>query len=1455
MLRRGLLASAIVGFVLVFCSVIGVLVLPTSVRVATAALMALGCLVLFIFVRQSRRNERRAEALEQILAARDRALASTNDSRVRRRAEAEKLAAKLLESEALSRNVMDSLFVSVGVLNLDGTIIRANAAPLREAGIELEQVAGRPFWDAPWLRHSVGEQTRVKECIAAAALGERVRRDITFCRGGGTIITMDSMFGPLYDTQGKVYGVVVSGADISDRVQAQKALEYVATSGAVGEQFFEKLVQALADALGTRFAMASEFVTVDGMDRALVLGFSRDGEISRFDDYFLAGTPCAIVKKEGFHAVESGVAARYPMDVRLQEVEAESFLGVALRDVDGTTIGQICVFDTGPLSAERVKASVNAFASRAAAELVRLRSERTLRASEERFRLVIAATHDCVWDWDLLSHKAFLSPRWKEILGCGDDELPKTDAQVSDLIHPEDRQFALESMAEHILHQRPYDIEIRMRCKDGSYRWIHSRGQAVAGPDGVPFRMLGAATDITEAKHLEEALRESEDRFREFIEGTSDIVVQVDGTGHITYANGVAERLMGASPNDLIGRNALKSVHPDDIESVIAASQSWAKDKLERVSSENRIVTAKGDTRIILWSRSLRYEADGPLDHINSIGKDVTELRTAQKHIRILAETIKRAQEPVIICDLSGVIFEWNLGAERVFGYSRDEAIGKLVSMLHLDENVEMLKRNIREVLPKRGTWQIEIRMKKRSGELFDAHLSLSIVRDAAGKPESIIGIALDVSDRKRAEIALKEHEGRLDLIFNSVSDLQALLRVEEDGRLIFETVNRAFLNYIQNRIQISATEFVGLDWHEYATRVGVTPRQLEWEAPKYKAAIEGAEPVRYNIEIQTPGGIIVHEASLEAVRDENGKCTHLLWSTRDISERMRQEALLRHERDFSRSLLEAAPALVLVLTPEGMIDLVNPALERLTGYQLDEIRGKDSISTFIAERHRSQSRAAFREAIQGTPTVGSLVTIITREGEEREIEWYDQVLRDEAGHVSRLVIIGLDATERIRTQEKLIQSERRLTEAQRIAKVGNWDWNIVTNALWWSDEIYRIFGRTPREFVPTYHSYAAHIHPDDRSRIFEAIRRALDRVEDYNVDRRIIVNGETRIVHEQGEVTFAQDGTPLRMHGTMQDVSDSRMAQQELERYREHLEELVEERTARIQRLDSELLEASRRAGMAEIATGVLHNVGNVLNSVNVSAEVVSDSLAHLRTEEIVRAVKMLEAHKQDLAVFVTQDPKGSKVLPFLKLATSEIGQQKLDAARELESLMGHVDHIKRIVAMQQTYARAPGVPEDVSVIKLLREAEAMMRASKTSNGVAMAVECGGDLILTIEKHKVLQILVNLFHNACDSVLTAPSDNPNIRVHVQRPSEDRIGIVVEDNGIGIDPENLSRIFSLGFTTKESGHGFGLHMSAVAAEELGGSLSVHSAGAGRGARFTLELPTHARRGVGSHAID
>ncbi|HZI06380.1 MAG TPA: ATP-binding protein [Archangium sp.] len=282
----------------------------------------------------------------------------------------------------------------------------------------------------------------------------------------------------------------------------------------------------------------------------------------------------------------------------------------------------------------------------------------------------------------------------------------------------------------------------------------------------------------------------------------------------------------------------------------------------------------------------------------------------------------------------------------------------------------------------------------------------------------------------------------------------------------------------------------------------------------------------------------------------------------------------------------------------------------------------------------------------------------------------------------------------------------------------------------------------------------------------------------------------------------------------------------------------------ARLREMHRALVETSRQAGMAEVSTGVLHNVGNTLNSVNISTSVITERLRKSRVSGLLKATGLLSEHTADLASFLTQDLQGQKLPAYLIAVSRQLQEERDGLLQEMHALGESVEHINSIIAMQQMHARAAGVVEQVAVPQLIDEALRLIAGSFERQGIHIERDYAPVPPISVDRHKLLQILINLLSNARHALVDSEKKDKWMRLRIQ-PSPDGTGTLIEvtDNGVGIAPETLPRLFMQGFTTRKTGHGFGLHISALSAAEMKGRLTCSSPGLGQGATFSLELPT------------
>lgn len=359
------------------------------------------------------------------------------------------------------------------------------------------------------------------------------------------------------------------------------------------------------------------------------------------------------------------------------------------------------------------------------------------------------------------------------------------------------------------------------------------------------------------------------------------------------------------------------------------------------------------------------------------------------------------------------------------------------------------------------------------------------------------------------------------------------------------------------------------------------------------------------------------------------------------------------------------------------------------------------------------------------------------------------------------------------------------------------------------------IIGREESAFYPP--DYAERFRQHDRQ--VAASRQPMEF--EYVVERP---GRPRRFLHGKKVPLSAADGQLIGVQSLFWDITSFRETENQLKQTQQ------------------ELVETSRLAGIAEISTGILHNLGNVLNSVNTSAGLTATRLRQLRLAGLEKMVEILPPDPAKLGEFVTTDQRGQRLPAFLAQLAGHLRTEQAGISDEIKSLRQHIDHMNEIVAAQQGFARVETVLENLSAADLVEHALRISETTLHRHSITVVREFLPVPPIRAERHKVLQILVNLIRNAKESVKLTDSLEKRIVLIVRPTPGPRVQIAVTDNGAGVAPENLVRLFTFGFTTKADGHGFGLHSSALVAHEIGATLVAHSQGENQGATFVLDLP-------------
>lgn len=550
------------------------------------------------------------------------------------------------------------------------------------------------------------------------------------------------------------------------------------------------------------------------------------------------------------------------------------------------------------------------------------------------------------------------------------------------------------------------------------------------------------------------------------------------------------------------------------------------------------------------------------------------------------------------------------------------------------------------------------------------------------------------------------------------------------------------------------------------------------------------------------------------------------------------------HRNELKWDVINQVQDAVITLNSNRVIVDWNKGASRLFRFDVEEVLGKHLDVLYSPDSAEMTDSLLFNDHIK-SGLVSFNFELADKDSNRLICSLSLSILRDANGNLSGYVVIARDMSDLNNVNSALQLRSQQLEDVQEMTKLGYWESDITKDKLWISSQMYEIYElETDKE--PHYRTLLDSVHPDDKHIVRSAVQQCMrDGAIGAHEYRIITGKGNIRYVQGHAVVKYDENNRPVAMAGTGQDVTASKKVEIELDKHRNHLEEMVEERTLELERLDSKLLEVSRRAGMFEVASSVLHNVGNVLNSINISVAMANDSVKKLEKESLLRVLHLLKEGNQELLAYLSEKEKGRQLLEYLNRLGMEHEISLKQLKDELASLTTNIDHVKYIVSLQQSHARVKEIKEQVKPedpVKQALQISGLYSATGDIMGdITVHFDCHAQGKVSIETHNVLQILVNLVTNAKEALVDSNQPHKEIRLTI-RLERNNLIISVADNGPGIPESKLAGLFNAGYSSKESGRGYGLHSSAILVQQMGGSIEAISDGPGKGSEVILRIP-------------
>ena len=722
------------------------------------------------------------------------------------------------------------------------------------------------------------------------------------------------------------------------------------------------------------------------------------------------------------------------------------------------------------------------------------------------------------------------------------------------------REEALRDLAE----QGVWRGELTQNRRDGTRFPLQATVSLIKDARGNPTGMVAINRDITEHKRAEENVQRERLFSDAIINSMPGIFYLFDRQGRFLRWNENFEKVSGYSSAEIA------AMHPTDL--FEESEKEIIRERIGQVfetgySFAEANFASRDGSRTPYYFTGVRVELNGQTCLLG-VGVDISERKRVEKALTDLSRAVNASGDIVFMTDRDGMITSVNSQFSDLYGYSPDEVVGKTTPrILKSGKQTPQVYENFWAMIMRGELFRGEVINKARDGRLIPIEETVSPFFDERGEIVGFLAIQRDIATRRQAEESLRLAEAKYRALVEQVPI--TLYMDEADGNSDAYYVSPQ----IETLLGYTPADFAENPqlWHTL-----VDPRDYPMARDTIRQTLEeGVSVAEYRMIARSGREVWVRDTSV-LVRRADGPPSfiqgffeditaqkqaeekiraHAADLEKEIAERKRAEqALIKSERDY-RYLFNNAGDAILIFEPQGETILqANATACGLYGFEYQEIVGR-SLKSLTKNVGRGESY--INAFVRGEASNIFESAHIKKNGGEIVVLINSSLIEYE-GNTAVLALVR-DVTDRKQAEEALQRSEARLSEAQQIAHLGNWEWDIVENSIWWSDETYRIFGLEPREFQATIEGFFGRVHPDDRARVAEALNKALKGEAVYDIDHRILLpDGTEKFLHEQAVLEGDESGSPTRLVGISHDITERLRAEDELRERERHSRSLL---------------------------------------------------------------------------------------------------------------------------------------------------------------------------------------------------------------------------------------------------------------------------------------------------------
>jgi PAS domain S-box-containing protein len=769
--------------------------------------------------------------------------------------------------------------------------------------------------------------------------------------------------------------------------------------------------------------------------------------------------------------------------------------------------------------------------------------ERAAEALREQAGL-LALAHDAFIIRDLDGTTRQWSPGAEETYGYAAEEA--VGRSTHELLKTRSHH-SIEEITARLLRDGRWEGELIHARKDGRHIAVDSRWVLRRGP-GERLTVLESNRDITARKKAERALRESEHRSRAIVEHAPVGISERDLEGRFTDANPRFCEITGYTRDELLGKHFAEITHPDEVAEEQRQFKSIAVGEIPSYMLEKRYVRKDGSTVWVNTVVSVVRDAEGRPRRAVGVVQDITDRKRADETLRASREelrvTLASIGDAVAVTDAQGRVVFLNNAAQDLTGWGQQEAAGRQLEEVFriVDETTRWpaeapVKRALRGGSGVGPTSQAVLL--RRAGHEVPIEDSAAPIKGPDGKVTGAVLVFRDVTERRKTADALRERERFIGRVLDTTPEVVYVYDVAE-RRIIF--IN----GQVKRTLGVTPDEVRDLRQQFFARYYHPDDRdRLRDPAARYHGAADG-QILEAEYRMRHADGTWHWFANREIVfmRDPGGAPRQVLGVTADITARKRAQEAVRESEERFRLMADSAPVMIWVNGPEGC-QFVNRAYTDFVGVSEGELLGAGWACFAHPEDHDAYVQAYTKAAAARAPFAAE-VRFRRHDGEYRWLRSQGVPRFTPAGEYLGHVGGCVDITDRKHAEEALRAGEERLRLALDAGRTGIWDWDVRNNRMIWSERLYELFGVKPGEIGTRAEDFTKLAHPEDLGRVNEAIRRALQQREPYQLEFRVVrPDGEVRWHATSGRVLYDDAGRPVRMLGATIDITDRKRAEE----------------------------------------------------------------------------------------------------------------------------------------------------------------------------------------------------------------------------------------------------------------------------------------------------------------------